>query len=1019
MAVDVGTAVAYLDLNMTAFNEGLATAESALAKFKDASSSIGDKLTAVGGIASNIGSNLTRNLTVPLVGLGKSAIDSYRDFESAFTGVRKTVDATEEEYEMLSNAIQKMAGETASSAEDIAGVMEVAGQLGIDLGKNGEEITEFTKIMVELGDSTNLTAEQAATALARFMNITGTATSDVDRLGSTVVDLGNNFAAQEDEITNMALRLASAGTMAGLTETEILGLATAMTSVGIRAEAGGSSMSTTLANIEMAVKKALSGDEGAITQLNTLADVSGMSASEFANAWENDPITALKAFLIGLNGVEEKGGSAVLVLDELGMSGIRQSNMLRALSLAGGELTDAIDLANNAWEENTALTTEAEKRYDTLDSRISQLNERWKAMKRDLAELLIPILEKLMDILEKIIGWWNNLSDAEKEHIVKILEVVAALGPLLTIFGRLTSAIGSVMNIGKLLLPILGGFSPAIIPIVGGIALLVKGFVNAWKNSEEFREKIATLFEKLKSIWEKIKPVVDWLADFLANTLVDAILAVVGVIEEWADAIAGIFDWVGQFIDAVKAGDWGKIGDLIIEGIIEGFKTAWKLFTAPIKALFDFIWNVICDIFGIHSPAEKMKPIGENIILGIIEGFKGLFGSFLEVLQQLAKMIFDFFQDAWNGLSSFVSNVWEKISELFSNLWNGVSGFFKNVWEQVSGFFKNVWDKIVGFFSDTWNKITEFFQNVWGKLVDFFENAWNKIKEFFQNIWDNLKDFFGKIWEIIKNAFETIKNTIVEFFSNIGETLKNLFKGFINLIKELFETVKNVVTDLISIITDLIKGFIGVIKNVIETVGDFIKTIIDTVKNLVKSVIDGVKTIISNFLEKIQNLWDKIVGAVKEGWEKITSDIKEKISSIVSVFTEVIPKVLQAGKDIINAIWEGMKSVWNSVSGWFADKFGWIKDFIDKIKSGISWIGETVGGVFNSHAAGLDYVPYNGYVAKLHQGERVLTKQEAKEYNDGNNKTGGDTFNFYDVTPNPYEYARQIKRVKKELLFDN
>ena len=69
------------------------------------------------------------------------------------------------------------------------------------------------------------------------------------------------------------------------------------------------------------------------------------------------------------------------------------------------------------------------------------------------------------------------------------------------------------------------------------------------------------------------------------------------------------------------------------------------------------------------------------------------------------------------------------------------------------------------------------------------------------------------------------------------------------------------------------------------------------------------------------------------------------------------------------------------------------------------------------HANGLDYVPYNGYVAELHEGERVLTKQQNKEYNEGGTGKGGDTFNFYNTQPNPYEYARQMKKAKKELLF--
>lgn len=1020
MAIDVGTAVAYLDLNMTSFNEGIRTAESALQTFANDTATIGDKLTSIGGLISNIGTGLTQAVTIPLVKLGETAVQSAISFESAFTGVRKTVDATEQEYGLLADAIAKMATETASSAEEIAGVMEVAGQLGIELGYQGENITEFTKVMVQLGDSTNLTAEAAATMIARFANITGMAEKDVDRLGATLVDLGNNFAAQEDEIMLMATRLASAGTMAGLTEREILALATAMTSVGIRAEAGGSAMSTTLSNIEAIVKKAIGGDKGATAQLETLGMVAEMSAEQFADAWVNRPKEALTAFLIGMGKLEEKGESAVLVLDELGMSGVRQSNMLRALGLAGSELTRAIDMANKAWEENTALTIEAEKRYGTLESRISQLKEGWKAVARDIAEILIPYLEKLMDAVRKVIDWWNGLSESQQENIVKIGMFVAALGPLITIIGRITTSVGSMMNVFKLLGSAIGLANAPLAGIVAAIALAVTGFVKLYNESEEFRQRIQQLFERLSSMWQKIKPVVDFLLEVLGTTLLVVLEMAVNALEFFVDKIANAFDWFSRLIEAFRNGNWSEIGKLIVEGIWEGIKFAASLAFAPIKFLFDAIVNAIKAIFGIHSPAEAMIPFGENILLGILEGFKNMVGAFVEALKEFAQIVFDFFAGLWDGLTDFLSEVWSAVSGFISNVWNGLSDFVSNAWKAISDFFKNIWNGIVELVQNIWNKVTEFVQSIWDKVTGFISDVWNKVTEFFQNIWNRIVEFFQGIWERIVSGFEKIRDILFTLFDNIRETLSNLFGGLRELVEKLFDTVITVVTGLLEKLTAMIKGFIEIIWSVINEVKEFISTMIDTVKNLVTNIVDSVKSIVESFLSTIQELWNKISNAVRQLWESVSGFIKEKVDEIVSNVMELVPKMLQAGKDIITNFWDGIKSVWSNVSGWFEDKFGWIMDLVNNIKNGISdivgWVGGKVSGL---HAGGLDYVPYNGYIAELHEGERVLTKQEAQDYNNKNTtSSGGDTYNFYDVKNDPYEYARAIKRMKKEMLLD-
>src|SRR5690606_25734010 len=156
-----------------------------------------------------------------------------------FAGVRKTVDATEAEFAELEKGIRDMAKEIPAAATEIAAVAEAAGQLGIQ--KNA--ILGFTRTMVDLGVATNMTSDQAATALARLANITQMSQQEFDRLGSAIVALGNNLATTESEIVEMGLRIAGAGAQIGLTEAQILGFAAALSSVGIEAEAGGTAIS--------------------------------------------------------------------------------------------------------------------------------------------------------------------------------------------------------------------------------------------------------------------------------------------------------------------------------------------------------------------------------------------------------------------------------------------------------------------------------------------------------------------------------------------------------------------------------------------------------------------------------------------------------------------------------------------------------------------------------------------------------------------------------------------------------
>lgn len=362
-------------------------AEKALSKFSDVAK------TGLKGITVAVGA-----VSTALAGASGYAISAGIDFESAFAGVKKTVDATDTELDEFRQGIRDMAKEMPQSASQIAEVAEAAGQLGIE----NKNLLSFTEVMSNLGVATNMSATEAATSLARLANITQMPQENFDRLGSTIVALGNNLATTESEITEMGLRLSGAGKQVGMSEDQILGLAGAISSVGIEADAGGSAVSTVMTKMQLAVEQ---GGES----LEQFADVAGMSASEFQQAFKEDAAQALVSFVEGLGTMDERGKSAIATLSDMEITEIRQRDALLRLAGAGDVLSESLGIASQAWAENTALTKEAEQRYETLESRI-------QIFKNNVSDLGIIFYDSIRDPLKNTvdagIGYIDELSAA-------------------------------------------------------------------------------------------------------------------------------------------------------------------------------------------------------------------------------------------------------------------------------------------------------------------------------------------------------------------------------------------------------------------------------------------------------------------------------------------------------------------------------------------------------------------------------------------------------------------------------
>lgn len=451
----------------------------------------------------DIGSSLTKGLTVPIAAGVTAVTAAAISWESAFAGVKKTSDEVVDSngnvvysYDDLEASLRNLANELPSTHSEIAAVAEAAGQLGIQT----DNVSAFTKVMIDLGESTNMSAETAATELARFANITQMSQDKFSNLGSALVDLGNNFATTESEISAMALRLAGAGAQIGMSEGDILGFAAALSSVGIEAEAGGSAFSKVMVNMQLAVEKgagsfdelkAHAEDQGVSwerlvtavrnggkeltgvskemgftsaelkkmykeadnskTSLEQFADVAGMTGDKFAEMFKSNPSEAIMKFVEGLGKAEEQGSSAISVLDDMGITEVRLRDSLLRAANASGVFAGAVEMGNKAFGENTALAEEAGKRYETTESKLKMLRNEAVNAAIDLGGPFVDALRDGLESSKPLIKQIGNLAEAfsnadpkTQQMIVKLIAATAAAGPLLSITGKLSGTIGGL-----------------------------------------------------------------------------------------------------------------------------------------------------------------------------------------------------------------------------------------------------------------------------------------------------------------------------------------------------------------------------------------------------------------------------------------------------------------------------------------------------------------------------------------------------------------------------------------------
>lgn len=604
--------------------------------------------------------------TVAVGAAAAASISAGTKFESAFAGVKKTVQATAEEYEKLRQDILDMSTRIPSSATEIAGVMEIAGQLGVAK----KSLTDFTETMINLGVSTNLSAEDAATALARFANIVQMkdygkdGVSNFERLGSVVVDLGNNFATTEEEIVSMATNVAAAGKLAGMTEADIMAISTALSAVGVKAEAGGSSISRVIMQMQQAVA-------GGTEDLQVYAKTAGLTASEFASLFKSDSGGALTLFIEGLG---DAGDDGYKILKDLDLNTIRLRKTLLSAAGAGDLFGEAMTMANEAWDKNTALAIEAGKRYETTESKI-------QIMKNAFNELGVVAYDELrptfIDTIEDITGgvtglteyvggpngiseWLNNIGTelptlqrkfkkfgepvfnlilGAGKWIYKngdgIISVLAGIGAALAAY-KIASTITHVVN-ALMSLASLNPVTLGILGVVAAIGVLVAAFA-AYKLHE--RELIDNNLEKHFGDIALSMEDIQAIADYIVSS--DSLGGVKEALEAFED-LDEISSTMENAVSELDKMNWKvSIGMELSEEEQEGYKTTIDDYVTAAQEYVE----------------QSQYAVSLNLVTGL--------GDSAEDSDIITK-VNQFYQDSYDEMTSLGQDLSDAVNEAFAD----------------------------------------------------------------------------------------------------------------------------------------------------------------------------------------------------------------------------------------------------------------------------------------------------------------------------------------------------------------
>lgn len=919
MATDVGSAVGYLDLDISGFLSGLQSAQSqANTASKNIATTIGNNLQSAGKSMTSAGSTLTKTVTTPVLGLGTAAVKVTSDFESAMSKVSAISGATGGDLDALNKKAQEMGAKTKFSATESAeaftymamagwktedmlsgidGIMSLAAADGLDLATTSDIVTDaLTAFGLSASDS------------GHFADVLAKASSNAN---TNVSMLGESF--------KYAAPVAGALGYSAEDTAIALGL---MANAGIKGSQGGTALRGSLTRL---IKPT---DEAAV-----LMEQYGLSMTNADGSMKSlgEVMNMLRDKLGGLTEAEQAQVAAQIFGQEA-MSGMLA--IINASDSDYAKLTDAIYDADGAAQQM------ADTMLDNLSGQLTLLKSALEGLAIQFGEILMPYIKQFVTWLQNLTQRLQELTPEQKEQVVKWAAIAAAIGPVLMVLGKLTTSVGSIITtFGKIpgalakaksaftaVSAAIGGISAPVVAVVAVIGVLIAAFANLWKTNEEFRNKMTAIWDGIKSKFESFaQGIVDRL-NALGFDFENFGEVVKAIWDGFCSVLAPIFEAAFEIISSVL----GTVLDVltgILDVFIGIFTGNWEQCWNGIKEIFVGIWNGLVGI---------LQSLG-NMLLGIFDVVCGWFGT---TWDETWTNIKQFFVDTWNGITTFFSNVINAIKTAVSNFITTIINFFAQLPTNIANFITNAYNSVVTWVSNMVAKAREMGQNFLNAVVSFFTNLPYKVGYFIGNTLTNIVLWVGNMVAKAREMGTNFINNVVSFFTQLpGKVLQFITSAFnnvqtwaTNMVNKAREMGTNFINNVVSFFTQLPGKVLQFITSAFNNVQTWATNMANKAREMGTNFINNVVSFMQQLPGKIKQYLDSAINNLKTWVTQMGQKGKEAVQSLInnvmSAASGIASKVMSIGTDIVTGVWNGIKNA----AGWFTDQ---VKSFFSGIVDGV------------------------------------------------------------------------------------